>query len=166
MRERIARERSLAGFLCEKDRLPSGFERAPVTAPCQRVRRTHVAVRAARLVYGLLHVERLREPLPMKPHERVAQLESPFLDRAREVMPGPRPAEREEKRARLEDAMHLREPCLRNLAVPGLAHESEAVGRIRDACGERVRFALAENRHAVPPVDAPSAVGPVRSHHV
>src|SRR5207253_10693276 len=71
-------------------------------------------------VDGLGYVQRLREPLGVDPHDAVADLEAGVLDGARETVRHPRPAEREQIAAGLEDPQRLPRPDLApRLEEPG-----------------------------------------------
>ena len=85
-----------------------------------------------RLVDHLADVGRLREPLPVEPHQAVPNLPAGVLDRAGQAVIGPRAAEGQQQGTGLAHASNG-PPILgsRNLVVPVLLHEAEAVGRVR-----------------------------------
>src|SRR5690606_40408774 len=85
------------------------------------------------LVDRLRHVQRLREPRPVKPRDGVPNLKPGILDRNRQPMPRPGASEREQVPARLQPPQAFLGPlAARRESVPLLAHEAEAVGGIGD----------------------------------
>src|SRR5690606_2352629 len=80
--------------------------------PVMRRRRVGSALRdtSLRFVDRLRHVQRLREPRPVQPRDRIADLEPRVLHPSREPMPRAGTTEREQVPARLEDAEALTSP--------------------------------------------------------
>src|SRR5690606_23075016 len=120
----------------------------------------------------LAHVERLREPGPVQPRDRVADLEPGILDGNRETVPGPGTSKGEHVAAWFEHAQaprgpHLAPPLERDgahVAVPLAAHEREVVRRV---CHRRIDRGVRQPAHdldAVPVIQRHTLVFVVRLH--
>src|SRR5690606_1292178 len=84
----------------------------PRLAARRHVAAHNLALCPGRLVDGLGHVQRLREPAAVQPRDAVAYLEPGVLDGARETVPGAGATEREQVATRFEDAQALGGPLL------------------------------------------------------